>query len=237
VSNADHWEREAENWKAWARTPDHDVFWCYRDAFFELVPTPGRATLEVGCGEGRVSRELGQRGHRVVGIDAAPTLLAAAHEADPAGEYLLADAVALPFDAGSFDLVVAYNSLMDIDDMPRAVEEVARVLEPNGRFCVCVTHPLADAGAFVSREPNSEFVIDGSYLGRRLFEDTFERNGLTMNFRGWAYPLEEYAIAFERAGLAIEALREPALAAGDDPEDRRWRRIPMFLMLRACKSA
>jgi hypothetical protein len=54
--NAD-WEQESGNWLAWARTPDHDAYWRYRDAFFALVPPPGRATLEVGCGEGRVARD------------------------------------------------------------------------------------------------------------------------------------------------------------------------------------
>jgi ubiquinone/menaquinone biosynthesis C-methylase UbiE len=63
------------------------------------VPAPGRATLDVGCGEGRVTRDLAARGHRVIGIDASPTLLGAATDADPDGHYQLADAVALPFEA------------------------------------------------------------------------------------------------------------------------------------------
>jgi ubiquinone/menaquinone biosynthesis C-methylase UbiE len=172
------WEQEAENWIAWARTPGHDAYWQFRDAFFELLPPPGRATLEVGCGEGRVARNLAARGHRVTGVDASPTLLQAAREADPAGEYVLGDASGLPFADASFDLVVAYNSLMDVQDMPAAVGEAARVLERGGRFCVCVTHPLVDAGRFSAREGDAPFVIDGSYFGRRRFEATFERAGL-----------------------------------------------------------
>ena len=84
--NAD-WEREARNWIAWARTPGHNSYWQYSPAFFEIVPAPGRATLEVGCGEGRVARDLARRGHRVSGIDASPTLIDAAREADPGGDY------------------------------------------------------------------------------------------------------------------------------------------------------
>lgn len=49
--SAEDWERQAEHWIAWARTPGHDSYLLYRDAFFELVPEPGRATLEIGCGE------------------------------------------------------------------------------------------------------------------------------------------------------------------------------------------
>ena len=127
------WEREALNWAAWARTPGHDSYWRWSGPpFFELVPPPRRATLDLGCGEGRVARDLAARRHRVTGIDASPTLLELAREAHPEGRYLLADAAALPFDDASFDLVVAFNSLMDVQDMPGAVREAARVLEPDG---------------------------------------------------------------------------------------------------------
>jgi ubiquinone/menaquinone biosynthesis C-methylase UbiE len=47
-----------------------------------------------------------------------------------------ADAAALPFADGSYDLVVADNSLMDVADMPAANREAARVLQPGGRFCI-----------------------------------------------------------------------------------------------------
>jgi hypothetical protein len=58
-----------------------------------------------------------------------------------------------------------------------------------------------------------------------------ERDGLRMEFAGWAYPLEDYFRALEEAGFAVEAVREPA--AGD----ARWHRVPLFLMWRAVKTA
>lgn len=228
------WETEARNWIAWARAPSHDAYWYYRDFFFdEIVPPPGRATLDLGCGEGRVTRDLSARGHRVTAIDSAPTLLAAAEEADPNGSYVLADAAALPFEDSAFDLVVAYNALMDIDDMPGAVAEAGRVLEPGGRFCICVTHPFFDAGAFESREPDARFVVEGSYLRRRRFEGTFERGGLEITFYGWCYPLSDYGRALEDAGFLIERIREPSVTM----EDPRHDRMPLFLHLRALKPA
>jgi SAM-dependent methyltransferase len=224
----------------WARTPGHDAYWHYREAFFHaIVPAPGRRTLEVGCGEGRVARDLTARGHRVVGVDTSPTLVAHAAAADPHGRYLVADAAALPFKDGSFDLVVAYNSLMDVDDMPAAVVEADRVLQPGRPLCVCVTHPTADAGRFAGDEPDAPFTIPGAYLGRHRFEaDTFERDGLEITFAGWCYALEEYAAALEAAGLLIERLREPAASAAavaHRPSLRRWQRLPAFLHLRAVK--
>ncbi len=236
MSFNDDWERESQRWIAWARTPGHDAYWRYRSVFLELVPPPGRSTLEIGCGEGRVARDIAARGHKITAVDASPTLLAAAADAHAEGRYLLADAAALPFDDHVFDVIVAYNSLMDVQDMPAAVHEAARVLRPQGRMCVCITHPLADAGSFARQEADAPFLIEGSYFGRRRVDAAFERNGLQMTFHGWSYPLEEYVRAFEGAGLLIEALREPPLPAGrreqHDLASRRWRRIPNFLMLR-----
>ena len=222
-----HWESQAENWAAWARAPGHDSYWHESGpALFELLPPPGRATLDLGCGEGRVARDLQARGHDVVGIDAAPTLVRLALEADPGGEYRVADAAALPFEDGSFDLVIAFNSLMDIDDMPAAVREAARVLEVGGRLCACITHPMRDAGRYESRAADAPLVIRGSYTDKRRFADTVSRGGYEVAFRGWAYPLSMYARAFEDAALLIEAFREPP-----DPDHP----VPNFLLIRALK--
>jgi SAM-dependent methyltransferase len=129
-------------------------------------------------------------------------------------------------------VVVAYNALMDFEDMPRSVREAARVLRPGGRFCFRVTHPIVDAGRFESRDPDAAFVMSGSYLrARRPIEGTFERAGLRVTFRGWCYPLEAYVRAFEVAGFLVEALREPP----DPRENPRHWRIPMFLMGRCVK--
>ena len=224
------WESRAGQWLAWARTPGHDAYWHYRDAFFALLPPAGGRVLEVGCGEGRVTRDLTARGEAVTAIDASPTLVAAASARDPGGSYAVAVAEALPFADASFDLVIAYNVLMDVADMPRAIAEIGRVLAPGGCLCACVTHPLADAGAW----EGERFVLDGSYLEGGEFEPIpEERDGLTMVWEGTRHPLHAYATALERSGLTVEALREPAPADGAGGRYARWRRIPMFLMWRA----
>lgn len=232
----EHWERQAGNWAAWARTPGFDAYWTYSPRFFELVPDARGFTLEVGCGEGRVTRDLAKQGHRVVAIDATTQLIRLARDADSTNHYLRCDAAALPFGDASFDLAVFYNSLMDVDDMPGAVREAARVLRQGGAMCSCVTHPIADAGRFESAEGDARFVIEDTYLGARrwLRLDRVERAGLQMDFSGWAYPLEAYFAALEQAGFEVQALREPAAEAKDAGENR-WRRIPLFLMWRAVK--
>jgi SAM-dependent methyltransferase len=229
LSGAGHWERHAEQWAAWARRPGFDSYW--RESgppFFELVPPPRGRTLELGCGEGRIARDLAARGHRVVGIDAAPSLLRLAREADPDGDYVLADAGRLPFEDATFGLAVAFNSLMDIDDMPGAINEAGRVLIDDGRFCICITHPMRDAGRFEAPGRNAPLVIRGTYFGKRRYEDRVARDGLEMHFYSWAYALQDYVGALARAGFLIEALREPP-----DP----GRSAPNFLLIRAVKQS
>lgn len=227
------WEEQAGNWVTWARQPGLDSYWRYRAGFFELVPGPGAATLDLGCGEGRVSRDLAARGHDVTGIDASPTLAAAAAEADPGGRYLVGDAACLPFEDGHFDLVIAYNVLMDVSDLTGSVREATRVLRPGGRIVIAITHPLTNSGRVLDDRPGAPFVIDGSYFERRQFRHEEEAAGLRMRFSGWIRPLGDYMLALEEAGLLVEALREPVARRADGSALA----IPYHLWLRAVRPA
>jgi len=60
----------------------------------------------------------------------------------------LADAASLPLDDQSADLVIAFMSLQDVDAMPAAIKEVARILIPGGRFCLAIVHPINSSGRF-----------------------------------------------------------------------------------------
>jgi SAM-dependent methyltransferase len=137
-----------------------------------------------------------------------------------------------------FDLVVAYMCLHDMDAMPAAVAEVARVLEPGGRLCAAIPHPVNSAGAFQSRDPAAPFVIAGSYLEPAPTALVAERDGVRLTFHSEHRPLAAYSQALEAAGLLIEAIREPAAPdalTASDPAQQRWQRIPLFLHIRAVK--
>lgn len=233
MSLREAWERHAANWVRWARAPDHDSYWKFhREPLLSSLPAPGRLTLDLGCGEGRVTRDLRARGHRVVGVDVASSMVAAARDADPEGEYVQADVTELPFEDGVADLAIAFMSLMDMDDMPAAVREIRRVLEPGGRFVAAVVHPINSAGQFVPRQGDDDatFVIE-SYLGRRRYTDVLERDGYEMTFESIHFTLEDYSRALEGGGFLVEELRELY-----DDENPRWRRVPLFLRWTAVRT-
>lgn len=233
------WESEAENWRHFTR-PGNDraheninlpVLW-------DMLPQPSGRTLDLACGEGRLSRLLRSRQHQVVGVDASPTMVRFAAGEPDAAPVVLGDATALPFADHAFGIVVAYMCLHDIDDMPQAVRELARVLAPEGRAFIAMPHPINTAGSFVNREAQSPFVISGSYLDPAPLRDVADRDGVRLTFHSEHRPLEAYFHALADAGLVTETIREVKASdevAASYPSDRRWQRIPLFLHLSALK--
>jgi len=119
-----------------------------------------------------------------------------------------------------------------MDDMPGAVREIARVLQPNGLLLAAVVHPINSAGTFTSREEDdAPFVIE-SYLGPRRYTDVLERDGLPMTFNSIHFTLEDYSRALEESGLMLDELRELY-----EDENPHWSRIPLFLRFDAVKPA
>jgi SAM-dependent methyltransferase len=222
------WQRHADEWITWARTgiDTYDTF--HRDAFLPLIPPPGRLTVDVGCGEGRVSRDLRALGHRVLAVDLSPTMAraAATHPKKPVPA-VVADATRLPLASRSADCAVAFMSLHDIDHMPAAVREIARILADGGRLIIAIVHPINSAGRFTGdkADPGRPFVIEGSYLQPERYVDTVVSDGLTVTFHGEHRPLQAYTEALADAGLVIERLREPT---NPDPA-KPWHRVPLFL--------
>jgi ubiquinone/menaquinone biosynthesis C-methylase UbiE len=138
---AAHWDRRAagfdEGFGHSIRTPAERAAW---DRIFGLV-LPGRGpldALDVGCGTGFLSLELGQRGHRVTGADFAPAMLAEARrkaaESGLSIRFEEADGEQLPFPPASFDLVISRHVLWTLPHPEAAIDGWIRLLRPGGRL-------------------------------------------------------------------------------------------------------
>jgi ubiquinone/menaquinone biosynthesis C-methylase UbiE len=85
--------------------------------------------LDVGCGNGRVSRVLRDR---VAEVHAVDVEMSAEWQDEPGLSFRVADGEQLPFEDASFDLVHSKDSLHHMDDPARALAEYRRVLKPEG---------------------------------------------------------------------------------------------------------
>jgi SAM-dependent methyltransferase len=225
VSLADAWEENAAEWIAWARSPDHDGFW--EGTWPELLavlPEPDGLTIDVGCGEGRASRQLMGIGHTVVAVERSPTLSRAAYAGSPSVPVVCGDCAGLPFPDSIADIVVASMVLQDVDDLDLTATEIARVLRRGGSLCLAIVHPFSSAQDPIAFHTGRSLPITVPYLHERRYEDRVERDGLPMTFVSDHRPLSRYIGALVSCGLAITALRE----FGSRP-------IPWLLVCRAVK--
>jgi SAM-dependent methyltransferase len=113
-----------------------------------LAPRRGHRILDIGCGPGldtvALGKAVGPTG-LVVGVDHDPRMIdAATDRARRAGltqwvRHELADAAALPFEAGQFDACRSERLLQHVLNPGRVVEEIIRVTRPHGRVVVADT--------------------------------------------------------------------------------------------------
>ncbi len=102
---------------------------------------PVGVALDAACGTGRYAEFLAGRGHRVVGVDGSPDMLARARTRVPQGEFLLGDLRRLPVGDAEVDLVVCALALTHVPTLEPVIAEFARVLRPGGHLVIADMHP------------------------------------------------------------------------------------------------
>ena len=181
------------------------------DALMATVgPIDGLRVLDIGCGEGHLTRALAKRGARVTGYD--PFIAATELIAHGAGTYRLAKAPAdaIPEPDHEADLVLFVFSLHHVpaDKLERALAEARRLLRPSGRLYVA--EPLAQgphqyvmelfhdetavrrtAAQALARYAAPQFATDrvATYIERRSYPDFdlfAERMIANMRFNGYS---------------------------------------------------
>ncbi|KDN23718.1 class I SAM-dependent methyltransferase [Amycolatopsis rifamycinica] len=136
-------------YRLWAETydsPGNTAFSLDEPAVNRILDTlpPGTA-LDAACGTGRYAHWLAERGHRTIGVDSSPEMLARARTRVPPGRFLLGDLHRLPVAGSAVDLVVCGLALTHVPALTPVLAEFARVLRPGGHLVLADVHPEAVA--------------------------------------------------------------------------------------------
>lgn len=241
TDDTDAWERHAGWWQEqFTEGADPE----YEEQILPLAAqhlAGARRVLDVGTGEGQLARRAVKEGTGfVVGLDPTVAQLKAAVERGGGPRYVRGGADKLPFADASFDAVVVCLVFEHLVNHVPPITEIARVLEPGGRFLFFLNHPLLQS-------PNSGWVIDhildeqywrvGPYLPIDITMEQLDQ-GVVLPFVH--RPLSQYVNAMADHGLLVERMEEPAppegfLARAD--EYREAATIPRLLFLRATRRA
>jgi SAM-dependent methyltransferase len=234
------WERHA-GW--WQREFTDGADPEYAEQILPLVAhhlQGARRILDVGCGEGQVARRVAGPGIEVVGLDPTPSQISVARDRAGGPLYARARADALPCRGAWFDAVVLCLALEHIDAFEAVIDEIARVLEPGGRFLLLLCHPLLQtpgSGWIDDRILGEHYWRIGAYLRDATIVDEVAPG---VEFVFIHRPLSRYVHAMGRAGLLIDDMDEPAPPAqflADTWGYREAATIPRVLLVRARRLA
>jgi len=211
----------------------------------------GLRILDIGCGNGYLTRRWAREGaSRSVGVDRSAASLRFARRREmrrPSGaEFVRRDSADLTgFGSGSFDLVAAHMSLMDIADAAATIREVRRVLAAGGRFIFSISHPCFDIDLestwVVERAPfareNSVFRKVRGYRKERVIRVPWNVSKTEVAYTlSYHRTLATYLRYLRAAGLAVVRMEEPLPgpeAIRNSPQGAFMREIPLHLVVEA----
>ena len=187
----------------------------------------GKKALDIGCGEGRFSRQLAEQGAIATGIDPTPKLFQRAAELGGGATFINCGAENLPFADDSFDVALFYLVLIDIEPMAPAIKEAFRVLKPGGQ---CIVANLTSMNTASDRfweldsEGNKIGWLMDNYADERQI--TSEWNGIKIH--NYHRPLGIYFRTFLAAGFTLQSFEEAI------PTDLEIKEVPDLAAQRIC---
>lgn len=208
------------------------IFPAEKYLFSKYVPA-GASILDLGVGAGRTTAALAVKAKRYVGLDYVPGMIDACAKKFPAYDFVCGDASALDrFDDANFDIVVF--SFNGIDDVPsgekrtKCLEEVRRVLSPNGLF-IFSSHNARMLAHTPSLRPKA---ILRSFVKTWRYSRELIRSGAFFHGEGYYRDVSYKGTSFYSSTprVIVQQLRDAGLEFLEMAHDLHPRWVPTFLV-------
>jgi RluA family pseudouridine synthase len=253
-------QREDTSWESVAQWYDHMLEDKGNDHYENVIlpgtlallnVKPAMRVLDLACGQGILCRRMQKLGVEVIGVDAAPGLIAAARKRSPQIDYRDHDAR----DLGSLglkdlDAVTCVMALSNIDPIEGMLKAVFDALKPGGVLVASISHPAfrvpGESAWGWDEGKMRQFRRVDAYLtaNKRAIEmQPGKAAGGQGEIKTWTFhrPIGVYVRALAEAGLVVDRLEEwcsqrAATSGPRAPEENRARlEFPLFLGIRAVK--
>ena len=145
-----HWDAVAhkrDSWKGWG-----GLYHRRLEEIYRFLVTPGQRILEIGCGQGDLLASL--RPSRGVGLDFSSAMLERARAKHPDLEFVEADAHDLSAIEGPFDFIIFSDTVNDLWDVQRVLEQICRLCIPSTRIIFNFYSRLWQVPLFIAQKLN-----------------------------------------------------------------------------------
>lgn len=255
------WDSVAEKWNSSMQNGDwFQKFIIYPTVKNFLGDAAGKKIIDIGCGNGHLSRYLSSLGAEVTGIDKSKQMIAMCRRYKSKAAFRVCDITEAKVPAEKYQVAIFNNSLQDMQNFVAAIRSAHSLLCEGGELIIAVKHPCfhpdkselgwliecADGSSFFTGPGLTElascgkeyrgkyFAMDGYFSGASHVRSWFGEN--TVSF---ARTLQDYLNGIIQSGFSLREIREPVpLKDGENQNPHLYAlltRIPNFIFLKATK--
>jgi len=193
----------------------------------ELCRPQGKHILDLGCGEGYLSRLLKKhKAREATGIDVSADLIAKAKSLDPEGDYRLLDIVREDFHFNQLDAVIANMVLHNLPDLADVFRKISATLKPRGMLIASILNPYyaypvgtwkRQIRSILSGDFKPHLQIKNYFLARKQSKVL---SGTRTEFEHYHHQMADYINEAVKHGLILKTMIEP-----------KTNQMPLYLIL------
>lgn len=150
----------------------------------KINPIPGKVLVDVSCGRGKLAAFARTKGLKVIGLDFSLSALKVAQKVDPDLDLIISDGEQIALKEQCADYVTHIGNLEHYQNPSLGVQEVARILKPDGTAIILLPNGFSIAGNVQNVRRTGRVFDDGQpiqrYNTRHGWQDLLEANGLTV---------------------------------------------------------
>ncbi|MBO5416374.1 MAG: methyltransferase domain-containing protein [Clostridia bacterium] len=254
----DEWNNVAEAWNKNMKDGD----WFQRNIIYPeilrlLVNTDKKKIIDVGCGNGHLSRFLTIHGAQMLGVDNSQQMLKCckAYNSDIKYEQLDITDDTFPYE-DCFDVAIFNNSMQDMEKYTNGLSNAYRILKKNGHLLIVVKHPCfhgrsdecgwrvttEDGDTFTTghgltelEKNKSNYTADFFLINDYLNKSEHTREWYGLKTTSYARTLQDYINTVIQAGFTIKSISEPSPIPEGQAENpslyELLTRIPNFIFI------